>query len=170
MSLLWHSYVRALSRRIKNPWTWTWTGTNFVQLVQNQFEPGCPSSRTRTFAFCPGSFYHGQNSSRFSQDCFSGTWSRTLSKKFKKHSMSGRKVEVNGDRQRSCPAKGPRNFLAVRIPCVSVVRTHPHMYPRRSTRLHSYLDMYVHMKSCCTPWSVKQGEKLSSNDWPCSYL
>ncbi len=42
-----------------------------------------------------------------------------------------------------CPAKGRRNFLAVRIPCVSVVRTHPHMYPQRSTPLDVYSDMYV---------------------------
>ena len=42
-----------------------------------------------------------------------------------------------------CPAKGRRNLLAVRIPSVSVLRTHPHMYPRRSTPLDVYLDMYV---------------------------
>ena len=42
-----------------------------------------------------------------------------------------------------CPAEGPRNFLAVRIRCVSVLRTHPYMYPRRSTSLDTYSDMYV---------------------------
>ena len=42
-----------------------------------------------------------------------------------------------------CPAEGPRNLLAVRIRCVSVLRTHPHMYPRRSTHLDVYSDMHV---------------------------
>ncbi len=30
-----------------------------------------------------------------------------------------------------CPTTGRRNFLPVRIPCVSVLRTYPHMYPQR---------------------------------------
>ena len=42
-----------------------------------------------------------------------------------------------------CPVEDPRNLLAVRIRCVSVVHTYPHMYPRRSTRLATYSDMYV---------------------------
>ena len=42
-----------------------------------------------------------------------------------------------------CPVEDPRNLLAVRIRCVSVVHTYPHMYPRRSTRLETYSDMYV---------------------------
>ena len=41
-----------------------------------------------------------------------------------------------------------------------------HMYPRRSTRLDVYSEMYVKDEVCCTPWSGKHGEKLSSNDWP----
>ena len=42
-----------------------------------------------------------------------------------------------------CPAEGPRNLIAVRIRCVSVLGTHPYMYPRRSTSLDTYSDMYV---------------------------
>ena len=42
-----------------------------------------------------------------------------------------------------CPVEGRANLVPVRIRCVSVLRTHPHMYPRRSTRLDVYSDMYV---------------------------
>jgi hypothetical protein len=42
-----------------------------------------------------------------------------------------------------CPAKDPANLVAVRIRCVSVLRTHPHMYPRSSARLDVCTDMYV---------------------------
>jgi hypothetical protein len=34
-----------------------------------------------------------------------------------------------------CPAQGRTNLVAVRIRCVSVLRTHPHMYPRSSAPL-----------------------------------
>ncbi len=40
-------------------------------------------------------------------------------------------------------AEGPRNLFVVRIRCVSVMCTHPHMYPRGSTSLDTYSDMYV---------------------------
>jgi hypothetical protein len=34
-----------------------------------------------------------------------------------------------------CPAQGRTNLVAVRIRCVSVLHTHPHMYPRSSAPL-----------------------------------
>ena len=56
-----------------------------------------------------------------------------------------------------CPAEGPANLVAVRIRCVSVLRTHPHMYPRSSARLDVCTDMYVkdHVVMCvmkCETW------------------
>jgi hypothetical protein len=77
--LLWIDGAKAIKTYIdsepfqaesKNPWTWSWTGTNFVQLVQNEFEPGRPCFWTWTFAFCPGSFYYGRIVAKFSQDFF----------------------------------------------------------------------------------------------------
>jgi hypothetical protein len=35
----------------------------------------------------------------------------------------------------SCPTQGRTNLVAVRIRCVSVRRTHPHIYPRSSAPL-----------------------------------
>ena len=34
-----------------------------------------------------------------------------------------------------CPGEGLTNLVVVRIRCVSVLRTHPHMYPRSSAPL-----------------------------------
>ena len=56
-----------------------------------------------------------------------------------------------------CPVEGPANLVAVRIRCVSVLRTHPHMYPRSSARLDVCTDMYVkdHVLMCvmkCETW------------------
>jgi hypothetical protein len=34
-----------------------------------------------------------------------------------------------------CPEEGRTNLVTVRIRCVSVLRTHPHMYPRSSAPL-----------------------------------
>jgi hypothetical protein len=56
-----------------------------------------------------------------------------------------------------CPTEGPANLVAVRIRCVSVLRTHPHMYPRISGRLDVSTDMYVkdHVVMCvmqCETW------------------
>ena len=56
-----------------------------------------------------------------------------------------------------CPVEGPTNLVTVRILCVSVLRTHPHMYPRNSVRLDVYMDMYVkdHVVLCvmkCETW------------------
>ena len=61
------------------------TGTNFVQLVQNDLEPGRPSFRTRTFAFCPSSFYYGRSLAKFREDFFK--WN--LRSKLSKRDMSG---------------------------------------------------------------------------------
>ena len=56
-----------------------------------------------------------------------------------------------------CPPEGPANLVVVRIRCVSVLRTHPHMYPRISARLDVCTDMYVkdHVLMCvmkCETW------------------
>jgi hypothetical protein len=56
-----------------------------------------------------------------------------------------------------CPTEDQKNLVDVRICCVSVFHTHPHMYPRRSPRLDVYTDMYVkhHVVLCvmkCETW------------------
>jgi hypothetical protein len=56
-----------------------------------------------------------------------------------------------------CPAEGPANLVVVRIRCVSVLHTHPHMYPRSSAHLDVCTDMYVkdHVLMCvmkCETW------------------
>ncbi len=52
-----------------------------------------------------------------------------------------------------CPTEGPRNWFDVRIRCVSVLRKHPIMYPRRSTRLDVYSDMYVKDEVVMVTWA-----------------
>ena len=58
-----------------------------------------------------------------------------------------------------CPAEGPGNLVAVRIPCLSVWRSQPHMYPRRSVSSDVWSDMYVKDAVLCRgrqwePWST----------------
>ena len=58
-----------------------------------------------------------------------------------------------------CPAEGPENLVAVRIPRLSVRRWKPHMYPRRSVPSDVCLDMYVKDEVLCRarqwdPWST----------------
>ncbi len=42
-----------------------------------------------------------------------------------------------------CSTEGRTNLVAVRIRCVSVMRTHPHMYPRSSAPLDVWSEKYV---------------------------
>ncbi len=65
----------------------------FFWIEKAKFETLHVDMSSPVFSFYSRKHACGQNSSRFSQDFFSGTWSRTLSKKFKKHSMAGGKVE-----------------------------------------------------------------------------
>jgi hypothetical protein len=59
-----------------------------------------------------------------------------------------------------CPPEGPVNLVVVRIRCVSVLYTHPHMYPRSlrqsSARLDVYTEMYVkdHVVLCVMKWNM----------------
>ena len=58
-----------------------------------------------------------------------------------------------------CPAEGPANLVAVRIPRLSVRHRQPHMYPRRSVPSDVSLDMYVKDAVLCRarqwePWST----------------
>ena len=58
-----------------------------------------------------------------------------------------------------CPAEGPANLVAVRIPRLSVRRRQPHMYLRSSAPSDVYSDMYVKDAVLCRatqwePWST----------------
>ena len=58
-----------------------------------------------------------------------------------------------------CPGEGPGNLFPVRIRCVSVLYTHPHMSPRISTRLDVYSDMYVKDKVLLCVMKCKTSSK-----------
>jgi hypothetical protein len=58
-----------------------------------------------------------------------------------------------------CPAEGPANLVAVRIPRLSVRSRQPHMYLRSSAPSDVYSDMYVKDAVLCRatqwePWST----------------
>jgi hypothetical protein len=58
-----------------------------------------------------------------------------------------------------CPAEGPANLVAVRIPRPSVRRRQLHMYPRSFAPSDVYSDMYVKDTVLCRatqwePWST----------------
>ena len=69
-----------------------------------------------------------------------------------------------------CPAEGRANMVAVRIRCVSVLRTHPHMYSRSSAPLEVESEKYVRDTVLLHTLQCDTREHLSSNDFPCPCL